>query len=63
MVHFKKSSGYSIIISTSCNLFRLEKLVICNFKEKDRLLSKRLDLLLKCRHKNKYMFMNYSGID
>ena len=32
----KKSSGYSII-SKLCNLCQLEKLVICNFKEKDRL--------------------------
>ena len=46
---FEKSSGYSII-SKSCNLCLLEKLVICNFKEKDRLLNKRLDLVSKCRH-------------
>ena len=58
----KKSSGYSII-SKLCNLCQLEKLVICNFKEKDRLLNKRLDLVLKCRHENKYMLINYSGID
>ena len=31
----KKSSGYSNIYK-SCNLCRLEKLVICNFKEKNR---------------------------
>ena len=42
----KKSSGYSII-SKSCNLCLLEKLVICNFKEKDRLLNKRLNLVSK----------------
>ena len=30
---FKKSSGYSIV-SKSCNLCLLEKLVICNFKKK-----------------------------
>ena len=58
----KKSSGYSII-SKLCNLCLLEKLVLCNFKEKDRLLNKRLDLVLKCRHENKYMLINYSGID
>ena len=29
----KKSSGYSIV-SKSCNLCLLEKLVICNFKKK-----------------------------
>ena len=43
----KKSSGYSII-SKPCNLCLLKKLVICNFKEKDRLLNKGLNLLLKC---------------
>ena len=35
---FKKSSRYSIV-SKSCSLCLLEKLVICNFKEKDRLLN------------------------
>ena len=58
----KTSPGHSIK-SKSCNLCLLEKLVICNFKEKDRLLNKRLDLVLKCRHENKYMLINYSGID
>ena len=43
----KKSSGYSII-SKSSNLCLLEKLVTCNFKEKDRLLNKRLDPVSKC---------------
>ena len=42
----KKSSGYSIIWK-SCNLCLLEKLVIWNFKKKDRLLNKRLDLVSK----------------
>ena len=43
----KKSSGYSNIYK-SCNLCLLEKLVICNFKEKNRSLNKRLGLLSKC---------------
>ena len=59
---FKKSSEYSIV-SKSFNLCFLEKVVICNFKVKDRLLNKRLDLVSKCRHENKYILMNYSGID
>ena len=59
---FKKSYGYSIV-SKSCNLCLLEKLVICSFKQKYRILNKRLDLVSKCRHKNKYVLMNYSGID
>ena len=59
---FKKSSGYNPA-SKSCNLCLLEKLVICNFKEKDRLINKRLDIVSKCRHENKYILANYSGID
>ena len=35
----KKSSGYSIE-SKSFNLCLMEKLIICNFEEKDRLLNK-----------------------
>ena len=51
---FKKSSG-----SKSCNLCFLKRLVISNFKEKERLLNKWLDLVSKCRHENKYISMNY----
>ena len=51
---FKKSSR-----SKSCNLCLLKKLVISNFKEKERLLNDWLDLVSKCRHENKYMLMNY----
>ena len=59
---FKKSSGYNPA-TKSCNLCLLEKLVICNFKDKDRLINKRLDLVSKCRHENKFIIANYSGID
>ena len=45
--------------SKSCNLGLLKKLVISNFKEKERLLSNWLDLLSKCRHESKYVLMNY----
>ena len=58
----KKCSEYSIV-SKSCNLCFLEKLEMCNFKEKDRLLNKRLDLASKCRHENNYILMNCSGTD
>ena len=58
----KISSGYNIV-SKSCHLWLVEKLVICSFKEKDRLLNKQLDLMLKCRHENQYIFMNYSAIN
>ena len=50
------------IVSKWRNLSLLEKLIVCKFKDKDRLLNKRLDLVLKCRHGNKYILMNYSGI-
>ena len=32
-------------------------------KEKDRLLKMQLDLVSKCRYENKYILINYSGID
>ena len=51
---FKKSSR-----SKSCNLCLLKKLVISNFKEKERLLNKWLDLVSKFRHENKYILTNY----
>ena len=51
---FKKSSR-----SRSCNLCLLKKLVISNFKENERLLSKWLDLVLNCRHESKYILINY----
>ena len=51
---FKKSSR-----SKSCSLGLLKKLVISNFKEKERLLNKWLDLMSKCRHESKYILMNY----
>ena len=58
----KKPSEYCIV-SKSCNLFFLEKLVICHFKEKDSLLNNRLDLVSKCSCENKYTLMNYSARD
>ena len=58
MVHFKNSCGCSIV-SKSCNLCLLEKLIICNFKEKDSLLNNGLDLVSKCQQESKYMLMNY----
>ena len=62
MVYFQKSSGYSIA-SKPYSLCLLERIVICNFKEKDRLFNKQLDLVSKYRHGNKYILMNFSGID
>ena len=57
----RKSSGYNPV-TKSCNLCLLEKLLLCNFSDKSRLINKRLDLVSKCRHENKYMLKNYSGV-
>ena len=57
----QKSSGYNPV-TKSCNLCLLEKLLLCNFSDKSRLINKRLDLVSKCRHENKYMLKNYSGV-
>ena len=56
-----KSSGYNPV-TKSCNLCLLEKLLLCNFSDKSRLRNKRLDLVSKCRHENKHMLKNYSGV-
>ena len=45
----KKCSEYSIV-SKLCNLSILEKLVMCNFRQKDNLLKRRLDLVSNCSH-------------
>ena len=45
--------------SKLCNVCLFKKLVIRNFKEKQRLLSNWIDLVLKCRHESKYILMNY----
>ena len=54
----QKSSGYNLV-RKSCNLCLL---LLCNFSDKNRLINKRLDLVSKCRHENKYMLKNYSGV-
>ena len=51
---FKKSSR-----SKLCSLSLLKKLATSNFKEKERLLNKWLDLMSKYRHESKYILMNY----
>ena len=48
----KQTSAYNSV-TNSCNLCLLEKLVICNFTDKDRLINKLMDLVSKCRHENK----------
>ena len=59
---YRKSCGYNQV-AKSCNLCLMEKVLICNFKDKERLINKRVDLVSKCRHENKFILLNYSGID
>ena len=47
----QKSSGYPV--TKSCNLCLLEKLLLCNFSDKSRIINKQSDLVSKCRHENK----------
>ena len=59
---YRKSCGYNQV-AKSCNLCLMEKVLICNFKDKERLINKRVDLVSKCRHENKFILLNYSGVD
>ena len=56
----KQTSGYNSV-TNSCNLCLSEKLVVCNFKDKDRLIKKRRDLVSKCLHENKFILSNYKS--
>ena len=53
----KHTSGYNKV-TKSCNLCINEKLEICKFKDKRKLLNKRNELVSKCRHGNKYLLAN-----
>ena len=54
----KQTSGYHSV-TNSYNLCLSEELVICNFRDKSRLINKRMNLASKCRHKNKFILSNY----
>ena len=54
----KQTSGYNSV-TNSCSLCLSEKLIICNFRDKNRLINKRMDLVSKCRHENKFILSNY----
>ena len=58
MVIVKQLSGYNSV-TNSCILCLSEKLVICNFRDKDGLINKRMHLVSKCRHENKFILSNY----
>ena len=54
----KQTSGYNSV-RNSCNLCLSEKLVICNFIDKDPLINKGMDLVSKCQHENKFILSSY----
>ena len=54
----KQTSVYNSV-TNSCDLYSSEKLVICNFRDKDLLINKGIDLDSKCRHKNKFILNNF----
>jgi hypothetical protein len=53
----KKTNGYNPVTKT-CSLCLSEKLIICNFRDKNRLLNKRSEMVSKCRHENKFILAN-----
>ena len=57
MVH-SQTSDYNNI-TNSCNLHLSEKLVICNFRDKNHLINKCIDLVSTCRQENKCILSNY----
>ena len=54
----KQTSSYNSI-PNSCNLCLSEKLVICNFRDKDNLINKHMDLVSTCQQENKFILSNY----
>ena len=52
------TAGYSNI-SKKCNLCLAEKFHICNFKDRDRLLNKKNELISKCRHENAFLLKHF----
>ena len=54
----KQISDYKSV-TNSCNLCLSEKLVISNFRDRKCLINKRMDLVSKCRHKNKFIYNDY----
>ena len=54
--------GYSNI-SKRCLLCLHEKLYIATYHDQEELLSKRSELISKCRHENKFLLANYKAND
>lgn len=53
----KRAPGYNSI-SKTCGLCTTEKLMICEFEDRDKLLNERSELVSKCRHQNKFILSN-----
>ena len=49
-------------VTGKCGLCTAEKVKINCFEQKEILINKRFDLVSKCRHQNKYLLSNYSGV-
>ena len=58
----KSVPGYSNI-SKRCMLCLHEKYEILNYPDQQKLLNKRSELVLKCRHINKFLLSNYKSND
>ena len=52
------TSGFNNI-SKRCQLCLAEKYQICNFKDRNRLLNKKNELVSKCRHENSYLLKSF----
>ena len=53
----RRAPGYNSV-SRTCGLCIAEKLAICEYEERDKLLNERSELVSKCRHQNKYILSN-----
>ena len=54
----KQTHGYNRV-SKTCDLCLNEKLEILNYKDRDKLLNSRSEVVSKCRHFNKYLLKEY----
>ena len=53
----KQTRGYNPV-TNSCGLCLSEKLAICRYKDKDKLLNKRSELISFCRHQSNFLLSN-----
>ena len=55
----KRAPGYNRK-TKACGLCLTEKLMICNYRDRNRLINSRSELVSKCRHQNRYILGNIS---